>query len=417
MHKHRGARVGRRAGHHPGDALGVLVVVRSGHRPARGDVGRLEAEDVGVGQVESDVDQLHPPAVGQRVHRLQAAERDGQRGVHGRAADRAGRDVDPAGDVDGHHRNPLRVNGFEYLGRVRSQRPRAGDTDDAVDHQIGRRVDAVDDPAAGLAERGQALLVGALGFEQDRVGGHPAAAQVGRRPQRVAAVVARADDRAHPSSGDAAGAGGQLADDRGGQSVGRTAPSARRRAGWPTAALRPRGSRPPSSSAALCPDYVVRQRGYSRLNRLIYLGGVDMARTDNDTWDLATSVGATATGVAVGRALANRADNPLINDPFAEPLVRAVGVDFFTRLASGELDAGRCRRRRRVRHAADGRHDGRAHPLLRRLLHRGGQRRNPPGGDPGVRARCPRLPAALAGRDHRVRDRPAHGHRVQGHRR
>jgi len=64
-----------------------------------------------------------------------------------------------------------------------------------------------------------------------------------------------------------------------------------------------------------------------------------MARTDNDTWDLATSVGATATAVAVGRALANRADNPLINDPFAEPLVRAVGVDFFARLASGELNA------------------------------------------------------------------------------
>jgi methyltransferase (TIGR00027 family) len=63
-----------------------------------------------------------------------------------------------------------------------------------------------------------------------------------------------------------------------------------------------------------------------------------MGRTDNDTWDLATSVGATATGVAVGRALANRADNPLIDDPFAEPLVRAVGVDFFTRLASGELE-------------------------------------------------------------------------------
>lgn len=63
-----------------------------------------------------------------------------------------------------------------------------------------------------------------------------------------------------------------------------------------------------------------------------------MARTENDTWDLATSVGATATGVAVGRALASRAANPLINDPFAEPLVRAVGVDFFTRLASGELN-------------------------------------------------------------------------------
>ncbi|MCV7444734.1 class I SAM-dependent methyltransferase [Mycobacterium paraense] len=63
-----------------------------------------------------------------------------------------------------------------------------------------------------------------------------------------------------------------------------------------------------------------------------------MARTDNDTWDLSNGVGATATGVAVGRALASRAPNPLINDPFAEPLVRAVGVDFFTRLASGELD-------------------------------------------------------------------------------
>jgi methyltransferase (TIGR00027 family) len=63
-----------------------------------------------------------------------------------------------------------------------------------------------------------------------------------------------------------------------------------------------------------------------------------MARSDDDTWDLATSVGATATGVAVGRALASRIPDALISDPFAEPLVRAVGVDFFTRLASGELD-------------------------------------------------------------------------------
>jgi O-methyltransferase involved in polyketide biosynthesis len=32
-------------------------------------------------------------------------------------------------------------------------------------------------------------------------------------------------------------------------------------------------------------------------------------------------------------------DQPLIDVPFAEPLVRAVGMDFFTRLAGGELDA------------------------------------------------------------------------------
>jgi methyltransferase (TIGR00027 family) len=64
-----------------------------------------------------------------------------------------------------------------------------------------------------------------------------------------------------------------------------------------------------------------------------------MPRTDNDTWDLATSVGATATMVAAARAVATKSENPLINDQFAEPLVRAVGVDFLTRWAAGELDA------------------------------------------------------------------------------
>jgi methyltransferase (TIGR00027 family) len=65
----------------------------------------------------------------------------------------------------------------------------------------------------------------------------------------------------------------------------------------------------------------------------------EMPRTDNDTWDLATSVGATATMVAAARAIATKAGNPLIDDPFAEPLVRAVGVDFFTRWVTGELTA------------------------------------------------------------------------------
>ncbi len=62
-----------------------------------------------------------------------------------------------------------------------------------------------------------------------------------------------------------------------------------------------------------------------------------MARTANDTWDLASSVGATATMVAAARAMASNAEHPLIDDPFATPLVRAVGVDLFTRLASGDL--------------------------------------------------------------------------------
>jgi methyltransferase (TIGR00027 family) len=63
-----------------------------------------------------------------------------------------------------------------------------------------------------------------------------------------------------------------------------------------------------------------------------------MPRTDNDTWDLATSVGATATMVAAARAVATKAENPVIHDQYAEPLVRAVGVDFLTRWASGDLN-------------------------------------------------------------------------------
>jgi methyltransferase (TIGR00027 family) len=61
-----------------------------------------------------------------------------------------------------------------------------------------------------------------------------------------------------------------------------------------------------------------------------------MTRTNDDSWDLATSVGATATMVAAARAVATNADQ--LDDPFAEPLVRAVGVDFLTRWATGELN-------------------------------------------------------------------------------
>src|ERR1044071_9388402 len=62
-----------------------------------------------------------------------------------------------------------------------------------------------------------------------------------------------------------------------------------------------------------------------------------MTRTDQDSWDLASSVGATATMVAAARALASQAGNPIIHDPFAAPLVRAVGLDFFRRLVDGEV--------------------------------------------------------------------------------
>ena len=63
-----------------------------------------------------------------------------------------------------------------------------------------------------------------------------------------------------------------------------------------------------------------------------------MSRSDADSWDPASSVGTTATMVAVARAVASREDDPLFDDPFAAPLVRAVGLDFFTRVADGEVE-------------------------------------------------------------------------------
>lgn len=62
-----------------------------------------------------------------------------------------------------------------------------------------------------------------------------------------------------------------------------------------------------------------------------------MTRADQDTWDLASSVGATATWVAACRALAGRQPGALIDDPFADPLVRAVGAEFFIRVLDGEI--------------------------------------------------------------------------------
>jgi methyltransferase (TIGR00027 family) len=62
-----------------------------------------------------------------------------------------------------------------------------------------------------------------------------------------------------------------------------------------------------------------------------------MARADKDTWDLASSVGATATAVAASRAIASENPDALLNDPWADPLVRAVGIETFVKLIDGEI--------------------------------------------------------------------------------
>jgi methyltransferase (TIGR00027 family) len=61
-------------------------------------------------------------------------------------------------------------------------------------------------------------------------------------------------------------------------------------------------------------------------------------RTDGDSWGPASSVGATATMVAASRAVASQGPDALLDDPFADPLVRAVGLDPFIRILDGELD-------------------------------------------------------------------------------
>lgn len=137
-----------------------------------------------------------------------------------------------------------------------------------------------------------------------------------------------------------------------------------------------------------------------------------MARTDDDNWDLTSSVGVTATIVAVGRALATKDPRGLINDPFAEPLVRAVGLDLFTKMMDGELDMSTI---------AD------VSPAVAQAMVYGNAVRtkyfddyllNATAGDsasryPRVRVGLPGLPAAVADQDGGIRDRPTKSDGVQ----
>ena len=64
-----------------------------------------------------------------------------------------------------------------------------------------------------------------------------------------------------------------------------------------------------------------------------------MARTDNDTWDITESVGATALGVAAARAAETESENPLISDPFARIFLNAAGDGMWNWFAAPDLPA------------------------------------------------------------------------------
>lgn len=64
-----------------------------------------------------------------------------------------------------------------------------------------------------------------------------------------------------------------------------------------------------------------------------------MARTENDTWEITESVGATALGVAAGRAAETESENPLISDPFARIFLDTVGDGVWNWFANPDLPA------------------------------------------------------------------------------
>lgn len=62
-------------------------------------------------------------------------------------------------------------------------------------------------------------------------------------------------------------------------------------------------------------------------------------RTDDDSWDIATSVGATAVMVAAARAAETDRDNPLISDPYAKILVADAGTGMWEFMLNEEFVA------------------------------------------------------------------------------
>ena len=64
-----------------------------------------------------------------------------------------------------------------------------------------------------------------------------------------------------------------------------------------------------------------------------------MARTDNDSWEITESVGATALGVASARAAETESENPLISDPFARVFLDAAGDGVWNWYTAPQLPA------------------------------------------------------------------------------
>jgi methyltransferase (TIGR00027 family) len=64
-----------------------------------------------------------------------------------------------------------------------------------------------------------------------------------------------------------------------------------------------------------------------------------VVRTDNDSWEITESVGATALGVAAARAAETDSENPLVRDDFARVFLHAAGEGMWNWFAAPNLPA------------------------------------------------------------------------------
>src|SRR6202030_3962633 len=97
-----------------------------------------------------------------------------------------------------------------------------------------------------------------------------------------------------------------------------------------------RGWAPSRRSPVVGPGYI-ENLSHTIIFKTIQERAMSALRTDDDTWDIATSVGTTAVMVAAARAAETDRPDPLIRDPYAKLLVSEAGTGVWENMLDGSL--------------------------------------------------------------------------------